>query len=61
MIRAEITAIGTVKRAATTRTDKNNNPYLSFILAVNLADGDGKAKEIEIFVMVTQPRPFYHR
>ena len=54
MIRAEITAIGTVKRAATIRTDKHNNPYLSFILAVNLADSDGKTKEIEIFVMDTK-------
>lgn len=54
MIRADVTAIGTIKRAATIRTDKNNQPYLSFILGITLTDSKGRAKDIELFVMDTK-------
>jgi len=54
MIRADVTAIGTIKRAATIRTDKNNQPYLSFILGITLTDSKGSAKDIELFVMDTK-------
>ena len=54
MIRADVTVIGTIKRAATIRTDKNNQPYLSFILGITLPDSAGKPKDIEIFVMDTK-------
>lgn len=54
MIRADVTAIGTIKRAATIRTDKNNQPYLSFILGITLTDSKGSSKEIELFVMDTK-------
>ena len=54
MIRADVTAIGTIKRAATIRTDKNNQPYLSFILGITLTDSKGSSKDIELFVMDTK-------
>ena len=54
MIRADVTAIGTIKRAATIRTDKNNQPYLSFILGITLTDSKGSSKDVELFVMDTK-------
>lgn len=50
MIKAEANVIGTIKRSASIRTDKNNNPYLSFIMAVNLPDAKANGKSVDIFV-----------
>lgn len=51
MIKANITAIGTIKKGAQIRTDKNNKPYLNFILKVMIPDAKKKEKEVEIFVI----------
>ena len=32
MIRADVNMTGTIKRSSTTRTDKNEKPYLSFVV-----------------------------
>lgn len=50
MIKVEAKIIGTVKRSASIRTDKNNNPYLSLILAVNLPDAKSNCNSIDVFV-----------
>ena len=50
MIKAEANVIGTIKRSASIRTDKNSNPYLSFIMAVNLPDAKVNTKSIDVFV-----------
>ena len=50
MIKAEANVIGTIKRSASIRTDKNNNPYLSFLMAVNLPDAKANSKSIDVFV-----------
>ena len=56
MIRAEVNVVGTVKRGAIMRTDKKNNPYLSFLLAVNIPDGMGGGKDMEMFVTINNAR-----
>lgn len=38
MIKAEVKIIGTIKRGASIRTDKNNQPFLSFIVTIALPD-----------------------
>lgn len=50
MIKAEANVIGTIKRSASIRTDKNNNPYLSFIMIVNLPDAKANGKSVDVFV-----------
>ena len=50
MIRADVNMTGTIKRSATTRTDKNENPYLSFVVKVNLPDAKGKGRDLEVLV-----------
>ena len=56
MIRADVTAIGTIKRAATIRTDKNNQPYLSFILDIELFVMDTKGKQSDISIYSEKKR-----
>lgn len=51
MIKAEVNLVGTVKRGATMREDKNKKSYLSFVMAVNVTDGNGNRKDMEIHVM----------
>ena len=51
MIKAEVNLVGTVKRGATMREDKNKKSYLSFVMAVNVTDGNGNSKDMEIHVM----------
>ena len=51
MIRADVNMTGAIKRSATTRTDKNDNPYLSFVVKVNLPDAKGKGRELDVLVM----------
>ena len=50
MIRADVNMTGAIKRSATTRTDKNENPYLSFVVKVNLPDAKGKGRDLEVLV-----------
>lgn len=50
MIKAEANVTGTIKRSASIRTDKNNNPYLSFIMTVVLTDAKTTSKSIDVFV-----------
>ena len=50
MIKAEANVIGTIKRSANIRTDKNNNPYLSFVMTVVLTDAKTTSKSIDVFV-----------
>ena len=51
MIKAEVNLVGTVKRGATMREDKNKKSYLSFVMAVNVTDGNENSKDMEIHVM----------
>ena len=50
MIKAEVNVVGTIKRSASVRTDKNNNPYLSFVMTVVLSDAKTTSKSIDVFV-----------
>lgn len=50
MIKAEANVTGTIKRSASIRTDKNNNPYLSFVMTVVLTDAKATSKSIDVFV-----------
>lgn len=50
MIKAEANVTGTIKRSASIRTDKNNNPYLSFVMTVVLTDAKTTSKSIDVFV-----------
>lgn len=53
MIKAEVTITGTVRRSASIRTDRNNLPYVSFLMSVSMADGTG-TKDISVFVSLPQ-------
>ena len=55
MIKAEVNITGTVRRSASIRTDRNNQPYVSFVMSVSLADGSG-TRDIRVFVSVPQAR-----
>ena len=50
MIKAEAKVIGTVRRRAEIRTDKNNNPFVSFIMITYVKDDMLGQKGIDIFV-----------
>lgn len=50
MIKAEANVIGTIKRSVSIRTDKNNNPYLSFVMTVVLTDAKTSSHSIDVFV-----------
>lgn len=50
MIKAEVKVIGTIKRSASIRTDKNNQPYLSFIVTMALPDAKVSSNSIDAFV-----------
>lgn len=50
MIKAEVNVVGTIKRSASIRTDKNNNPYLSFVMTVVLTDAKTTSHSIDVFV-----------
>ena len=50
MIKAEANVIGTIKRSASVRTDRNNNPYLSFVMTVVLNDAKTTSHSIDVFV-----------
>ena len=50
MIRADVNMTGTIKKGATTRTDKNNNSYLSFVVKVKLPDAKGKSSDLDVLV-----------
>ena len=54
MIRAEVKIIGTIKRSASIRTDKNNQPYLSFIVTIALPDAKTSTNSID--ALVSYPR-----
>lgn len=56
MIRAEVNVVVTLKRGAIMRTDKKNNPYLSFLLAVKIPNGMGGGKDMEMFVTINNAR-----
>lgn len=50
MIKAEVKVIGTIKRSASIRTDKNNQPYLSFIVTMALPDAKTMSNSVDAFV-----------
>jgi len=52
MIKADVTVIGTIKRSAAIRNDKNNKPYVSFTMGVVLNDQKNKGQEVELFVTI---------
>lgn len=54
MIKVEANVIGTIKRNACVRTDRNNKPYLSFIMAVRLPDAKAEGKTIDVFVSLPE-------
>lgn len=54
MIKVEANVIGTIKRNASVRTDRNNKPYLSFIMSVRLPDAKGEGKIIDVFVYLPE-------
>ena len=56
MIKAEVNVTGTVKRSADIRTDRNNNPYLSFIMTVCLPDAKQTNHSIDVFVSLPNAR-----
>ena len=49
MIKAEANVVGTIRRSASIRTDKNNNPYLSFVMTVVLTDAKTTSKSVDVF------------
>ena len=51
MIKADVNMTGTIKKSASLRTDKENKPYLSFVVTVNLPDAKGKSKDLDVLVM----------
>ena len=55
MIKAEVNITGTVRRSASIRTDRNNQPYVSFVMSVSLGDDSG-TRDIRVFVSVPQAR-----
>lgn len=56
MIKAEVKVIGTIKRSASIRTDKNNQPYLSFIVTMALPDAKVSSNSIDAFVSYPKGR-----
>ena len=50
MLKAEVNIVGTIKRDATVRTDKDYHPYVSFIMTVNLPDAKTGTKDVDIYV-----------
>ena len=51
MIKADVNMTGTIKKSASLRTDKENKPYLSFVVTVNIPDAKGKSKDLDVLVM----------
>ena len=41
MIKAEVNLTGIVRRSSAIRTDRNNQPYVSFVMSVSLGDDSG--------------------
>ena len=57
MIKAEVKMVGTVKRSAAMRTDKDNNPYLSFVMTVSIIDAKSKSrKDMDVLVSMAKAR-----
>lgn len=54
MIKVEANVVGAIKRNASVRTDRNNRPYLSFIMAVRLPDTKAEGKIIDVFVSLSE-------
>ena len=50
MIKADVNMTGTIKKSATLRTDKNDKPYLSFVVKVNLPDEKGGEAALDVLV-----------
>ena len=50
MIKAEVKIIGTIKRGASIRTDKNNQPFLSFIVTIALPDTKTNTNTVDALV-----------
>lgn len=50
MIKCNVTVCGTIGRNASTRTNKEGNPFLSFPLRVTIPDREGQNETIEISV-----------
>ncbi len=50
MIKANVTVTGRITRSAQIRTDKNNKPYLSFVVTLVLQDVKTKQKSVDIVV-----------
>ena len=57
MIKAEVKMVGTVKRSAAMRTDKDNKPYLSFVMTVSIIDAKSKSsKDMDVLVSMPNAR-----
>ena len=57
MIKAEVKMVGTVKRSAAMRTDKDNNPYLSFVMTVSIIDAKSKSsKDMDVLVSIAKAK-----
>ena len=57
MIKAEVKMVGTVKRSAAMRTDKNNNPYLSFVMTIGILDTKNNVrKDMDVLVSMQNAR-----
>ena len=57
MIKAEVKMVGTVKRSAAMRTDKNNNPYLSFVMTIGILDAKNNvSKDMDVLVSMQNAR-----
>lgn len=54
MIKADVNVVGTIKKGASIRTNKEGQPYLSLVMKVSLPEtkGKGKAKDVEILVTI---------
>lgn len=50
MIKVEATLVGTVKRGAILRTNKEGENYLSYILNVNISGNDGQSRGMEVIM-----------
>lgn len=58
MIKAEVNVSGIITRSAVVRTNKENNPYLSFMVAVNVHDAKTGSNRVDILVSVPgAPQP----
>lgn len=54
MIKADVKVTGTVKRNAAVKTNRNGQPYLSFIMTVAIPDAKEEGKSGKVDILVTR-------